>query len=63
MAVTDIPDSLGPYMGSFSAVVASPEPPGADTVMRNETVLDIHAESDSQLQAALEYGNSVRRLI
>jgi thymidine phosphorylase len=34
-----------------------------DTVMRNEPVFDIHAESDSQLQAALEYGNSVRRLI
>jgi thymidine phosphorylase len=29
-----------------------------DAVMRNEPVFDIHAESDSQLQAALEYSNT-----
>ena len=34
-----------------------------DTVMRGEPIFEIHAESDSQLQAALEYSNSVRRLL
>lgn len=34
-----------------------------DTVMRGEPIFEIHAESDSQLQAALEYSNSVRRLV
>ncbi len=34
-----------------------------DTVTRGEPIFEIHAESDAQLQAALEYGNSVRRLI
>ncbi len=34
-----------------------------DTVMRGEPIFEIHAESDAQLQAALEYANSVRRLL
>ena len=34
-----------------------------DTVMRGEPIFEIHAESDTQLQAALEYSNSVRHLI
>ncbi len=34
-----------------------------DTVTRGEPIFEIHAESDAQLQAALEYGDSVRRLI
>ncbi|MGD1027362.1 hypothetical protein [Candidatus Binatus soli] len=34
-----------------------------DTVMRGEPIFEIHAESDSQLQAALEYSNSVRHLV
>jgi thymidine phosphorylase len=36
-----------------------------DTVMRGEPIFEIHAESDSQLQAALEYNNtnSARRLV
>ena len=34
-----------------------------DTVMRGEPIFEIHAESDSQLQAALEYSNSVPRLV
>jgi hypothetical protein len=29
--------------------------------MRSEPIFEIHAESDSQLQAALEYSNSVPR--
>jgi thymidine phosphorylase len=34
-----------------------------DTVTRGEPIFEIHAESDAQLQAALEYSNPVRRLI
>ena len=34
-----------------------------DTVKRGEPIFEIHAESDAQLQAALEYSNSVRRLV
>jgi thymidine phosphorylase len=34
-----------------------------DTVPHGEPVLEIHAASDSQLQAALEYGNSVPHLV
>ncbi len=34
-----------------------------DSVTQGEPIFEIHAESDSQLQAALEYSNSVRRLV
>ncbi len=34
-----------------------------DTVMRGEPIFEIHAESNSQLQAALEYSDSVRHLV
>jgi thymidine phosphorylase len=34
-----------------------------DTVMRGEPIFEIHAESDAQLQAALEYANSAPRLL
>jgi thymidine phosphorylase len=34
-----------------------------DTVMQGEPLFEIHAESDSQLQAALEYSNSVPHLV
>jgi thymidine phosphorylase len=34
-----------------------------DTVMRGEPIFEIHGESDSQLQAALEYSYSVPQLI
>jgi len=34
-----------------------------DTVMRGDPIFEIHAESDSQLRAALEYSNSVQNLI
>jgi hypothetical protein len=31
--------------------------------MRGVPIFEIHAESDSQLQAALEYANSAQRLV
>ncbi len=34
-----------------------------DTVIRGETIFEIHADSDSQLEAALEYGDSVQHLV
>jgi thymidine phosphorylase len=34
-----------------------------DTVARGEPIFQIHAESETQLQAALDYSNSVRRLV
>ncbi len=34
-----------------------------DTVMQGEPIFEIHAESDSQLQAALDYSNSVQHLV
>jgi thymidine phosphorylase len=34
-----------------------------DTVMQGEPIFEVHAESDSQLQATLEYSNSVQCLV
>jgi len=34
-----------------------------DTVTQGEPIFEIHTESETQLQAALEYSNSVRRLV
>jgi hypothetical protein len=32
-------------------------------VTRGEPIFEVHAEGDARLQAALEYSNSVRRLL
>jgi hypothetical protein len=32
-------------------------------VTQGEPIFEVHADSDAQLQAALEYSNSVRRML